>query len=89
MAIKSPLFVRVVAADRGRGFMLLIGFDAKIVQSTARKLVTLSALTRDGLNAIIAAAEQEFNASEVRDVTAEGIKRQLRSLFNEPQPSKV
>ena len=68
--------------------MLLVGWDAKIVQSTASQIITLSGLSnRDQLNAAIARVQANYTCSEVRDVTAEGIKTKLRIEFNEPNPN--
>jgi hypothetical protein len=89
MSIASTLFVRVVNADRGRGHMLLVGWDAKVVQATAVQLITLSAVTRTLLDSTIARVKATYSASEVRDVTADGIKRQLRALFGEPKDGEA
>jgi hypothetical protein len=85
--IASTLFTRVVPADRARGFALLIGWDAKLVQSTAMYISSLSGLTsRAQLDAAIKRAIGTHAYSEVRDVTAEGVKAKLCLLFNEPKP---
>ena len=86
MSIASTVFVRVVSQDRSRGYMLLVGFDNKIVQATATQLITLSGLTRESLNATIERVAKTYSAAEICDVTAEGVKRQLRVAFNEPHP---
>jgi hypothetical protein len=87
--IKSPLFIRIVNADRNRGFMLLVGWDAKVVQATCVQLCSLVGLTRrDQLNAAIARVTGTYTYSEVRDVTADGIKAKLRVMFGEPKPTK-
>lgn len=86
MTVASAVFVRVVLQDRNRGFMLLVGFDAKLVQTTATQLLTLSGLTRKSLDDTIARVKKMYNGSEIRDVTADGIKRRLRDEFNEPHP---
>jgi hypothetical protein len=86
--ISSTLFIRVVPQDRQRGYMLLVGYDAKIVQSTAIQYITLTAVTRASLNAMIEKAKISYNASDIRDVTAPGIQKQLKKLFGEVDPPK-
>ena len=86
--ISSTLFVRVVPQDRDRGYMLLIGYDAKIVQSTAIQYITLTNITRASLDAMIAKAKASYNASEIRDVTASGIAKKLKKMFDEVDPPK-
>ena len=79
--ITSPIFVRVVSADKGRGYIVLIGYDAKIVQRTAIQQMTLSVPTRANLDAIFARIKSNYNATELRDVTAPGIKQRLEKEF--------
>ena len=81
--IQSTLFIRVVAQDKNRGYMLLIGYDSAVVQRTASQFITLNAVTRDGLNAVIEQVKINYRASDVRDVTAPGIVKQLKKLFGE------
>lgn len=81
--LKSPLYVRVVTQDRDRGFMLLVGYDSKIVQSTAIQICTLTAITRESLNSVLERVSKDYSASEIRDVTALGIKKRLAKLFGE------
>ena len=87
--IASTLFVRIVPADRARGFLLLLGWDAKIVQATAVQITTLAPANRADLDATIARTVKHYTHSEVRDVTAEGVKSKLRVLFDEPKVGKV
>lgn len=89
MSIASTVFVRVTAQDRGRGFQLLAGFDSKIILKTATRVITMSYPTRPSLDEAIAKVTRELNASDVKDVTADGIKRQLRFLFDESTPTKI
>jgi hypothetical protein len=82
--IANTLYVRVVPQDRDRGYMLLAGFDSKVVQSTCARYTTLSAVTRESLNEVIDTMRVQFNAAEVRDCTAPNIVRQLKKMFGEP-----
>ena len=82
--IANTLYVRVVPQDRDRGYMLLAGFDSKVIQATCSQYSTLGGVTRDSLNAAILAMQQRFSASDVKDVTAPNIQRQLKKMFGEP-----
>lgn len=85
--LASTLFVRVVPADRDRGYVLLCGYDASVVQRTALSYTTLSVLTRESLNAAIERMRLSNNAKDVRDVTAPAIVKKLARMFGEvPQP---
>lgn len=81
--IASTIFVRVVPADKNRGFVLLVGYDAQIVQRTAIQSISISIPTRANIDAAIARVKTNYNAAEVRDVTHDGIKSRLAKLFGE------
>lgn len=86
--IAGILFVRVVAQDKDRGYMLLAGFDASVVQRTAAQYTTLSDPTRQSLDDAIGRMAKNYRTSEVRDVTAPNIQKKLAKLFGEI-PDKV
>lgn len=84
----SKLFVRVVPADRNRGYMLLAGYEANVTQRTCLAYTTLGEPTsRASLNASIERLRAQNSAAEVQDVTAPNIAKKLAKLFGEtPQP---
>ena len=87
--IASTLFVRVVPQDRDRGYVLLAGYDAAVVQRTAIQSTTLSTPTRASLNAAIERLRLANSAAEVRDVTAPVIQKKLAKIFGEaPVPTQ-
>lgn len=86
MPLATEVYVRIVTQGRDHGFMLLVGFEPKIVAATATKIITLTAPSRKSIDYMIAKVKTDFNATTVKDVTAEGILRQLRKLFNEADP---
>lgn len=81
--LASTLYVRVVPADRDRGFILLCGYDAGVVQRTALSYTTLSNMTRESLNAGIERLRAGHSAKEVKDVTAPAVAKKLAKLFGE------
>lgn len=81
--ISSTIFVRVVPADRNRGYNLLVGYDNKIVARTAIQQVSISIPTRINLDAAIERVRLNYSASEVRDVTEPGLKKRLAKEFGE------
>ena len=83
MIIASPLYVRVVAADRDRGFVLLVSWTKPVIQRTAHQMSTLSELSREYIDKVIANAVKTSKVTEVIDVTDSGIKKQLAKIFGE------
>lgn len=81
--IANTLFVRVVPQDKDRGYMLLAGFDSKIVQATCSQYTTLNAVTRESLNAAIQSMKDRYGAAEVKDCTAPALQRKLAKMFGE------
>ncbi len=85
----QTVFIRVVDQDKGRGYMLLVGFDSRLVQTSCAQYTTLSMVTRASLDAAIERYRAEYNATTVRDVTADSLKRKLQKLFGEPVTPKA
>ena len=81
--LASTLYVRVVPQDKDRGFMLLCGYDANVVQRTALQYTTLSTPTRESLNAAIERMRAGNSAKEVKDVTSPNIQKKLAKMFGE------
>jgi len=81
--LSSTLFVRVVPQDKDRGYMLLAGYDEKVIQRTAIQYTTLNDPTRASLNAAIARLKASNSAADVRDVTSPDIVKKLAKMFGE------
>jgi hypothetical protein len=81
--LASTLFVRVVPADKDRGYVLLAGYEPNLVQRTALSYTTLNAVTRASLNAAIEGMRASHSAKEVKDVTAPNIVKKLAKMFGE------
>jgi len=80
----QTIYVRIVPADKDRGFVLLAGFDAKIVQSRCETYTTLSGeITRQMITDKIEKLKLEYKASVVKDVTATSLQRKLAKMFGE------
>jgi hypothetical protein len=75
--ISSSIYVRIVAADKNRGYIILVGYDAKIVQRTAIQQVSLSVLSKANIQTAFGRIKANYRASELRDVTADGIKKRI------------
>lgn len=80
----QTLFVRVVPQDKDRGYMLMAGYDAQIVQSNCASYTTLSDINRATLDAAMERMRTNYNAVTIRDVTAPALQRKLQKLFGEP-----
>src|SRR4249919_3656682 len=85
----STLYVSVVNQDKDRGFMLLAGYDSTVVQRTALQYTTLTAVTRDSLNAAIERLRKDNSAKDVKDCTAPAIQKKLAKLFGETPEQQV
>ena len=79
----STMYIRIVPADRDRGYVLLVSWVKPVVQKTATQISSLSGLSRDSLDAAIARATSSYKPANVVDVTPPGIHAQLRKLFGE------
>lgn len=79
----STMYIRIVPADRDRGYMLLVSWVKPVIQKTATQITTLSVLTRASLDAAIDNATKSYKPAQVVDVTPPGIYTQLRKLFGE------
>ena len=85
----STMYIRIVPADRDRGYVLLVSWVKPVVQKTATQISSLSDLTRDSLDASIARAVASYKPGNVMDVTPPGIHTQLRKLFGETHQSGI
>ena len=81
--LASTLYVRVVPQDKDRGYMLLAGYEAGVVQRTALSYTTLSNPTREGLTAAVERMRLSHSAKDVKDVTAPAVLKKLAKLFGE------
>jgi len=82
--ISGTLFVRIVPQDRDRGYMMLVGYDPKVVQSTAMQYYTLNAITRATVDQTLERIKTSYSAAEIRDVTPTALKKKLAKMFGEP-----
>ena len=85
----SQIYIRVVEADKDRGYVLLVGFDNKLVQSTCATYTTLGAISRQVLDAAIERMKAQYNAGVVKDVTAPALMRKLQKAFGEEEFEKL
>ena len=85
----STMYIRIVPADRDRGYVLLVSWVKPVVQKTATQISSLSDLSRDSLDAAIARATSSYKPGNVVDVTPPGIHAQLRKLFNESKTPEI
>jgi len=81
--MRSVVYIRIVPADRDRGFMLLASFIKPVVQKTAFQISSLTAISRKNLDAIIAAIQKSYDPLEIIDTTGAGLQNQLKIIFGE------
>lgn len=87
--LASTLYVRVVPADKNRGYVLLAGYDSSVVQRTAIQYTTLGDPTRESLTAAIERLRASNSAKEVRDCTAPALQKKLARMFGETPEQKA
>ena len=80
----STMYIRIVPADRSRGYMLLVSWVKPVIQKYAVQVLSLSVLTRESLNATVESVRASYTPGSIVDVTPAGIQSQLRALFGEP-----
>ncbi len=85
----STMYIRIVPADRDRGYMLLVSWVKPVIQKTATQITTLSVMTRASLEAAVDSATKSYKPASVVDVTPPGIHAQLRKLFGETHQSGI
>jgi len=86
----GTLFYRIITRKlQGAGssiqFILLGGFDSKLTTASSSYYETLSpghVLQQAEIDEKVAALKKHSNASEVRDVTDEGVQKKLARLWN-------
>ena len=84
MSLNSTMYMRITANGSNKGeYLLLIGYERQIVQSTALRICTLTCLTRASLDKMVARMRELYTPTTIVDVTAVGIQKQLAKLFGE------
>lgn len=77
----TPLYVRVVPQERGRGWMLLVSWEKPVVQRTCTQLMTMSGVTRESYERQKQQVMAYYNVKSVEDVTPDNVKKQLEKEF--------
>jgi hypothetical protein len=84
--LASTLYVRVVPQDKERGFKLLVGYEANLIERTALQYTTLTNPTRASLDAAVERMRLANSAKDVKDVTVPAVQKKLAKLFGEYNP---
>jgi hypothetical protein len=87
----GTLFTRIIArklqsSDRAVQFIMLAGFENKLVQATAPYFETLNpgrTLTADSIAASVAKLQTLTSSGEVCDITKSAVQKQLNKLFEQ------
>ncbi len=78
----STMFFKVVPQHNSNSdFFLLASFESKMTDKTAERSSTLCAPTREGLATAVARLAKDLRATEVKDSTADAVKKQLEKRF--------
>ena len=87
----GTLFTRIIArklqgSESAVQFILLAGFESKLVQATATFYETLNprrTLTQASIDASVAKLQTQTSSAEVCNVTKDNVRKQLNNIFEQ------
>ena len=79
----GTIFVRIVPADRDRGYVMLISWEKPVVQRTCIEVTSLGAISRATIDRVMAQALANHNAAKIVNVTDSGLLKKLAKMFGE------
>lgn len=81
MGMNSPLYYRIVPADRDRGFVMLLSWDKPVVQRTAFQMSTLGTADEKNIQRVLAEVTRFYKVAGIVDCTEETMKKRLQKLY--------
>lgn len=86
MGMNSPLYYRIVAADKDRGFNMLLSWDKPVVQRTAFQMSTLGTADRKNIDRVLAEVTRFYKVAGIVDCTEESMKKRLQKMYEPKEP---
>ena len=86
--MNSKLYYRIVAADKERGYLMLLSWEKPVVQRTAFQMSTLGTADRKNIDRVLAEVQTFYKVADVIDCTEESMKKRLAKLY-EPKVDKA
>jgi len=86
MTMNSPLYYRIVAADKNRGFVMLLSWDKPVVQRTAFQMSTLGTADQKNIDRVLAEVTSFYKVAGIVDCTEDSMKKRLQKLYEPKEP---
>lgn len=86
MGMNSPLYYRIVTADKNRGFVMLLSWDKPVVQRTAFQMSTLGTADAKNIQRVLDEVTRFYKVSGIEDQTEETMKKRLAKLYAPKEP---
>jgi hypothetical protein len=87
--MQFPIYIRVIEQDMQRGYMMLAGFDSKVNRSTAARIISLTAISRESLAKMLEEVKLFYVGAVLKDATEASISRKLQRMFGEQPTGKL
>ena len=86
MGMNSPLYYRIVLADKNRGFVMLLSWDKPVVQRTAFQMSTLGTADEKNIQRVLDEVTRFYKVAGIVDCTEETMKKRLAKLYEPKDP---
>ena len=84
------MYVRIVPQDKERGYVMLVSWSKPVVQRTCEQMSTMGGIiTRKAIDNNLERFKKDYSASEVIDLTDEGLKKKFAKLFDQVDAAVV
>lgn len=81
MTMNSPLYYRIVPADKDRGFVMLLSWDKPVVQRTSFQMSTLGVANEANIARVLKEVTSFYKVSGVVDLTDTSMLKRLAKLY--------
>ena len=86
MGMTSNLFYRIVAADKDRGFNMILSWEKPVVQRTSFQMSTLGTADPKNIQRVLDEVQRFYKVASVTDTTEETMKKRLAKLYAPKDP---
>jgi hypothetical protein len=87
--MQFPIYIRIIEQDMQRGYMMLAGFDSKLNRSSAARIISLTAVSRESLTKMLNEMKLFYVGAILKDATESSIARKLQRMFGEQPTGKL
>ncbi|CAB4125747.1 hypothetical protein UFOVP181_436 [uncultured Caudovirales phage] len=86
MGMTSTLYYRIVAADKDRGFNMILSWEKPVVQRTSFQMSTLGTADPKNIQRVLDEVQRFYKVAGVVDTTEETMKKRLAKLYAPKEP---